>query len=183
MGAPLEITRTEYTSAELRAICGRCRDGAQVRRLLALALVLEGHPRSEAAALNGMDRQTLRDWVHRYNADGVEGLKSRQSPGRTPALTEQQKAQLREVVLKGPDPLVNNVVRWRCADLKDEVARRFSVAVHENTIGRWLHELGLTRLQPRPYHPKKDAEAEVVFKKVSPVWPQRRSSAPKLAVQ
>jgi transposase len=183
MGAPLGITRTEYTSAELRAICGRCRDGAQVRRLLALALVLEGHPRSEAAALNGMDRQTLRDWVHRYNADGVDGLKSRQSPGRAPALTEQQKAQLRELVLKGPDPLVNNVVRWRCVDLKDEVARRFSVEVHENTIGRWLHELGLTRLQPRPYHPKKDAEAEVVFKKVSPVWPKRRSSAPKLAAQ
>jgi transposase len=65
--------------------------------------------------------------------------------------------------------LINNVVRWRCVDLKDEVARRFSVEVHENTIGRWLHELGLTRLQPRPFHPKKDAEAEAVFKKVSAI--------------
>jgi transposase len=181
MGAALGITRTEYTSAELRAICGRCRDGAQVRRLLALALVLEGHPRSEAAVLNGMDRQTLRDWVHRYNADGVDGLKSRRSPGRAPALTEQQKAQLRELVIKGPDPLVDKVVRWRCVDLQGEVARRFSVEVHENTIGRWLHELGLTRLQPRPFHPKKDAEAESVFKKVSPTWSKQRSPAPKPA--
>jgi transposase len=69
-----------------------------VRRMLAPALVLEGRSRSEAAALNGMDRQTLRDWVHRYNAAGTTGLKSRQSPGREPYLTEQQKAELRDLV-------------------------------------------------------------------------------------
>ena len=71
MGAPLEITRTEYTGAELRALGGRGSDGAQVRRMLALAMVVEGRSRTEAAELNGMDRQTLRDWVHRYNAEGV----------------------------------------------------------------------------------------------------------------
>src|SRR5215217_178385 len=81
-----------YTSTDLRAVASKCADGAQVRRLLALALVLDGYPRSKAAALNGMDRQTLRDWVHRYTAEGVEGLKSRPPPGRVPALTEPQKA-------------------------------------------------------------------------------------------
>jgi transposase len=175
MGAPLGITRTDYTSAQLRSLGGRCSDGAQVRRLLALALVLDGYSRTEAAALNGMDRQTLRDWVHRYNALGVEGLKSRQSPGPPPALSEEQRAELRELVIKGPDPLIHKVVRWRCVDLQAEVARRFSVEVHENTIGRWLHELGLTRLQPRPVHPQKDPEAEVIFKKTSPTWSERRS--------
>jgi hypothetical protein len=70
MGAPLEITRTDYTSAELRSLSGRCSDGAQVRRLLALALILDGYSRTEAAALGGMDRQTLCDWVHRYNDFG-----------------------------------------------------------------------------------------------------------------
>jgi transposase len=174
MGAALGITRTEHTSSELRAICSRCSDGAQVRRLLALALVLDGYSRSEAAALGGMDRQTLRDWVHRYNAYGVDGLKSRHSSGRPPALSEEQKAQLLELVLKGPDPETDKVVRWRCVDLQAEVARRFSVEVHENTIGRWLHELGLTRLQPRPFNPKKDAEAEAVFKKASPALPRPR---------
>lgn len=179
MGRGLEITRTDYTSAELRARSGRCSDGAQVRRLLALALVLDGHSRTEAAALNGMDRQTLRDWVHRYNGEGVEGLKSRSSPGRAPALSEQQMAELRELVIDGPDPTIHKVVRWRCVDLKAEVARRFLVEVHENTIGRWLHELGLTRLQPRPYHPKKAAEAEAAFKKTSPTWSKPRSRRPR----
>jgi transposase len=150
---------------------------------LALALVLDRYSRTEAAALSGMDRQTLRDWVHRYNAFGVEGLKSRSSPGRPASLSEQQMAELRELVIKGPDPARDKVVRWRCVDLQAEVARRFCVEVHENTIGRWLHELGLTRLQPRPVHPQKDPEAEVIFKKPSPTWSEPRSPTPRSAAQ
>lgn len=169
MGASLEVTRTERTSAELRALSNRCRDGAQVRRILAIAMVLDGKSRTEAAESNGMDRQTLRDWVHRYNAAGIEGLKSRRPPGRAPALTDLQRAELSELVTAGPDPTLHGVVRWRCEDLQAEVVRRFSVNVHVSTISRWLNELGLTRLQPRPYHPKKDVEAEAAFKKTSPI--------------
>lgn len=170
MGAGVKITRMDYTSAELRGISTRCSDGAQVRRLLAMALVLDGYSRREAAMLNGMDRQTLSDWVHRYNTFGVDGLISLSSPGRPPALTETQKAELRELVIQGPDPAIHKVVRWRCVDLRAEVASRFSVEVCEGTIGRWLNELRLARLQPRPVHPQKDPEAELAFKKTSPFW-------------
>jgi len=179
MGAPVTITRGEFTAAELRVASSKCTDGAQVRRILALALVLEGRPRREAAALNGMDRQTLSDWVHRYNAEGIGGLKSRKSPGREPFLTESQKAELRALVIRGPDPDIHNVMRWRCADLRAEVARLWSVDVHENTVGAWLGELGLARLQPRPVHPKKDAAAEETFKKTSPAWCAGSSPAPR----
>ena len=181
MGMAVRVTRGDLSASALRAASARCTDGAQVRRILALALVLEGRPRSEAAGLNGMDRQTLSDWVHRYNADGIAGLKSRKSPGRDPFLTAAQKAELRELVIQGPDPAVHKVVRWRCADLRAEVARRWSVEVHESTIGAWLGALGLTRLQPRPVHPKKDAEAETTFKKTSPAWCARRPPAPRRA--
>jgi transposase len=117
MGKPLTITRTDRTSGELRAVSAKCRDGAQVRRLLALAMVLEGAPRAEAAACNGMDRQTLRDWVHRYNEGGVDALKNRESPGRTPYLTDAQMAELHQLVVDGPDLATDKVVRWRIADL------------------------------------------------------------------
>jgi len=178
MGAPLEITRTDYTAGELRGLTRRCSDGEQVRRILAIAMVLEGRPRTEAAEFNGMDRQTLRDWVHRYNEIGIAGLKSRRSTGRPPSLTPLQRAELLDLVIAGPDPEVHGVVRWRCVDLQAEVARRFSKEVHENTIGRWLHELGLTRLQPRPVHPQKAPEAEEAFKKTSPTWSKPRSLKP-----
>jgi transposase len=181
--APFGIIRTDYTSAELRSLSGRCSDGAQVRRLLALALVLDAYSRTEAEALNGMDRQTLSDWVHRYNVLGVEGLKSRGGSGRTPALSESRMAEPRELVIQGPDPEIHKVVRWGCVDLQAEVVRRFSVHMHENTIGRWPHEMGLTRLQPRPVHPQKDPEAEATFKKTSPIWSEKRSVRPRSAVR
>jgi transposase len=113
-----------------------------------------------------MDRQTLRDWVYRYNETGVPGLLSRLAPGRQRHLSEAQMAELRELVVAGPDPEIHKVIRWRCVDLRDEVTRRFAVTVNEGTIGKWLHKLDLTPLQPRPFHPKKDAAAQATFKKL-----------------
>ncbi|HEX5327543.1 MAG TPA: winged helix-turn-helix domain-containing protein [Acetobacteraceae bacterium] len=167
MSAAIKITRTEHTPAQLRALAAKNRDAAQARRLLAIAMVLEGVSRWDAARQAGMDRQTLRDWTHRYNAAGVDGLKSRTAPGAKPSLTAAQMAELRELVVAGPDPAIHGVVRWRCIDLRHEVARRFAVTVDEGTIGKWLRKFGLTRLQPRPFHPGKDAAAQEAFKKTS----------------
>ncbi len=164
MSAAVQITRTEHTAAELRVLAAKSGDVAQSRRLLAIAMVLEGDSRLDAARQSGMDRQTLRDWVHRYNEAGIDGLVSRPLPGPTPKLSEVQMNELRGLVVAGPDAARHQVVRWRCVDLRDEVARRFSVTVSERTIGKWLRKLKLTRLQPRPYHPKKDAAAEAAFK-------------------
>jgi transposase len=71
------ITRHDLTAAELRSWAARCRDSAAARRGLAIALVVEHRSRKQAAEACGMDRQTLRDWVHRYNDEGVEGLYNR----------------------------------------------------------------------------------------------------------
>lgn len=170
MSAAVKIMRTDHTAEALRGLAGKSTDAAQVRRLLALALILEGHPREAAAALAGMERQTLRDWVHRYNDEGVAGLLSIRTGGRSASLTAVQMAELRELTIKGPDPEKDKVVRWRCIDLREEVARRFAVTVSERTIGKWLRKMKLTRLQPRPFHPKKDAAAQEAFKKTSPTW-------------
>jgi transposase len=167
MTAPVRIKRMDHTSAELRELAVRSRDAAQSRRLLAIALVLDGSSRENAARQTGMDRQTLRDWVHRYNEAGADGLISRTAPGPAPKLSEAQMQELRALVIAGPDAAIHQVVRWRCVDLRAEVARRFEVTVDERTIGKWLGKLRLTRLQPRPYHPKKDPAAEEAFKKTS----------------
>lgn len=165
MGAAVAVTRREFTPVQLRAAACAAEEPAQVRRLLAIALILEGVPRQPAAAQCGMERQTLRDWVHRYNEGGVAALCSRTCPGRAPLLTPEQKAELRALVVAGPDPERDKVVRWRCIDLRGEIARRFGVEVHESTVAGWLHQLGLTRLQPRPYHPKRDLAVQEAYKK------------------
>jgi transposase len=168
MSQAITITNLDYTSVEVRRLMSRQKDGAVVRRLMALALILEGKSRTEAAQQSGMERQTLRDWVHRYNAEGLAGLFSRVGPGPAPLLNEAQMAAFKELVINGPDPEMDKVIRWRCIDLRDKVEQDFSVKVHKRTIAKWLNHLDLTRLQPRPFHPKKDAAAQEAFKKTSP---------------
>ena len=165
MAAAVKLTRTDQTAAELREQAAKSRNAEQSRRLLALAMILDGLSREDAARQAGMDRQTLRDWVLRYNDLGVEGLISRTAPGSAPKLTDAQMQELRALVVAGPDPAIHRVVRWRCVDLRDEVTRRFGIIVSERTIAKWLRKMRLTRLQPRPVHPKKDPAAEEAFKK------------------
>lgn len=133
--------------------------------MLGIAMVLEGATRLDAARQAGMDRQTLRDWVLRYNEGGIAALASRKPPGSAPKLTPAEMDELQELVVKGPDPKVHKVIRWRCLDLRAEVERRFAVTVAERTIGKWLRKMRLTRLQARPFHPKKDQAAQEAFKK------------------
>jgi len=178
VGKPLEITRVDHTPVELRVLAGRARDGRIVRRLLGLALAMEGQGRGEAAKACGMDRQILRDWVARYNEAGVAGLTSRPHTGRHPRLSADQFATLKQIVLNGPDPEKDKVVRWRCCDLRDVIADRFGVTMHESTVGKLLNKLNLTRLQPRPADPGKSAEAEATFNKTSArSYPRRSQSA------
>lgn len=78
-------------------------------------------------------------------------------------------AGLKALAIKGPDPEKDQVVRWRCVDLRREVARHFAVTVRERTIGKGLRKMKLSRLQPRPFHPKKEAAAQEDLKN-SPAW-------------
>jgi transposase len=168
------ITRRELGAGDLRREAGRCRDARAARRLLALALVLEGSSREEAARVAGMDRQTLRDWVHRYNAEGLPGLRDRRRSGRKPRLTPAQEAELATAVDQGPDPDRDGVVRWRRVDLRALIETRFAVRLHERSVGKVLRRPGFARLSVRPRHPKADEAAQEAFKKASPTWWRRR---------
>ena len=168
MGKAIAITRLELTASELRAAATKAKDVSAARRMLCLAMVLEGADRTSAAESCGMDRQTLRDWVHRYNAEGLPGLYDRKRPGARPKLTAQQRAALAAMVEAGPDPEVHGVVRWRRVDLRDELQRQFGVALHERSVGKVLTRLGYRRLSVRPRHPEADQAAQEAFKKTSP---------------
>ena len=160
----VEITRLDLSAAELR-------DAKAARRMLAVALVLEGRSRDEAARSCGMDRQTLRDWAHRYNEGGLGGLFNLpRRNGPRPRLSAEQRAEVAKGVEEGPDFARDGVVRWRCVDLRRRIKQAFAVALHESTVGKLLRRLDFARLQPRPCHPKKDAAAQAAFKKALPAW-------------
>lgn len=167
MGRAVEILRKDLSAADLRLEARRISDGRVVRRVLAIALVLEGMDRRTAAENCGMDRQTLRDWVHRYNEDGIAGLHNRSGGGARPRLSPEQQAQFVDWVEEGPDPEKDGVVRWRCVDLQARIEAEFGVKLHERTIGKHLARHGFRRLSVRPEHPNADPAAQEAFKKTS----------------
>lgn len=166
MSAAIEL-RKDFSAAALRALAGGSRDSRQCRRLLALAAVAEGRARSEAAALGGMDRQTLRDWVHRFNAEGPDGLLDRKEGGRPSKLTAAQKEELAAIVEAGPDRETSGLVRWRRVDLKAVIKDRFGVVYNERSVSYLLSKLGFAHISARPLHPGQKAWVLEDFKKTS----------------
>ncbi len=152
MGHAIPV-RTDYTAGKVRRLAQRAKDAAQTRRLLAIAAVLDGASREEAATIGGMDRQTLRDW------------------GVPPKLNSRHKAFLARIVEEGPIPAIHGVVRWRACDLIMRLYEEFGLSVSDDTIYRALKKLGFSHMSARPKAHKQNAEAMDAFKKTSPsVW-------------
>jgi transposase len=159
--------REDYSAAALRSLARRSKDVNQSRRLLSLAAVRDGMDRGSAAKIGGMDRQTLRDWVHRFNASGPEGLIDNWTDGPKPRLSDEQLAEFARIVEAGPDRKEDGVVRWRRIDLKRVIAERFRVDFHPRYVGKLLHKLGFSHMSARPRHPAQDERIVEAFKKIS----------------
>src|ERR1700756_3171045 len=179
MGRAVAV-RADYTAGEVRRLAKQAKDGAQARRLLAIAAVIDGVSRAEAAKIGGMDRQTLRDWVIRFNDQGPDGLINIPSPGLPPKLNTMHRAFLARIVEEGPIPAIHGVVRWRACDLIMRLYEEFRLSVSDDTIYRALKDLGFSHVSARPKAYKQNAEAMDAFKKTSPsVWRKSaRSSHP-----
>ncbi len=162
------ITRMEFDAAGLRQAAARAKDADAARRMLALALVLDGRPRTEAAQTCGMDRQTQRDWVHRYNVEGLAGLSDRKAPGPTPRLSSEQQAEVAALVRTGPDLAEHGVVRWRRPDLSRVIEARYGVHLAERSVGALLARLSFRHVSVRPHNPAQDPDAIEAHKKTSP---------------
>ena len=178
----VQITRMEHDAATLRQHAARVDQAPVVRRLLALAFVLDGHGRAKAATSCGMDRQTLRDWIIRYNEQGIPGLSDHpHGGGAAPKLTVEEKAQLARWVREGPDIAEDGVVRWRLRDLRDRILARFFVPMDERSVGRILKTLSFSHVSVRPRHPQADAAAQEAHKKTLPIWLPPSSPRPRRA--
>jgi transposase len=164
------ITRLDLSMADLREAAAGTPDAKAARRMLAIALLLEGWSREAAAEACAMERQTLRDWVHRYNEAGLDGLYDRRRRnGPPPRLCAEQQAKVAAWVEQGADLERDGVVRWRCVDLQRRITQEFAVTLHERTVGKLLRKLSFRRLSVRPQHPQSKPEEQAVFRATSPI--------------
>ena len=167
--------RRDRTPAVLRKLAKAETDARIARRILGVANALDGMSREDAARSAGMDRQTLRDWVLRYNEHGLDGLADRPRDGRPPVLEATEKTELLEIVLAGADPETSGLSAFTRDDLVRICEERFGKRLHVTSMGRILRDLGLSRQKTRPSHPQKDPAAQAAFKK-SPATAETNSA-------
>ncbi len=136
-------------------------------RVLAIANALCGMSRKAAAEAAGMDRQTLRDWVIRYNAHGLDGLCDRWGEGRPARLEPQEQAELARIIIAGPDPETDGISAYTLDDLVGICQARFGKTLHASSMSRLVRRLGFSRQKARPSNPKKDPAAAAAFKRGS----------------
>lgn len=169
MRAGIEL-HGDFSAGDLRRMARQSDDADQTRRLLSIAVILDGGSRTQAAQTGGVGLQVIRDWVLRFNEGGPEALRTRKAPGKPPILTDDQRRLLADAVEAGPKPYLDGVVRWRLVDLVEWVQDEFGVSVSRATLGRELRAMGFRKLSARPQHYAQDPDAIDAFKKTSPRW-------------
>ena len=165
MGARGLAIRADVDAAGLRRFAQSEPDRRAALRALAIAQALDGASRAEAARLVGRERQSLRDAVVRYNAEGLAGLHDRPRPGRREKLDKAQQAALRAWVLRGPDPEVDAMSSYRLLDIAAHIQTCWAVSYTLSALSKLLRRMGLSWQKARPAHPKGSAEARELYKK------------------
>ena len=170
MGSRGLVIRDDMSAAELRRFAQGEADRRAALRALAIAQALEGASRADAARVVGRERQSLRDAVLRFNAEGLAGLHDRPRPGRPEKLTAAQREELRAWVLAGPDPEADGISSYRLLDIAAHIQECWAASYTLSALSRMLHRMDLSWQTTRPVHPKADAEAQELYKK-----PRRRA--------
>ncbi len=153
------------TPTELRRLAKKELRRRTAQRMLAIANALEGMSRAEAARAAGIERQSLRDAVVRFNAEGLAGLIDRPRGGRPEVLSEGEQAALVAYVLRGPDPEKGEPSSWTLPDLCRFTEERFGKSMCPQSMSRVVRRLGLSRQKARPVHPERDAKVAEAFAK------------------
>lgn len=172
MGRALAL-REDYDAAGLRTLARATKHAGQARRLLALAAIYDGASRGDVARQAGTDRQIVRDWVMRFNAEGPDGVRDHHGGGVVPRLTPAMLQALMRRMENGPIAAVHGVVRWRQADLRQWLYEELGVSLSRSRLSAVIRGLDFRLLTARPRHYAQDPEAQEVFKKASPTsWPR-----------
>jgi len=162
----MKTAKAHHTFEELTALSKAEKDSKLARRILAIRDVLALEYRKTICERYGLTRETLRRWVSRYDADGLDGLRDKKGAGRPRKLSPEAEASLKERLSSPPDPEKDGVSRWRAVDiqriLKEEYGAHYKDPWNVCVLCR---RLGLSWISGRPSHPKKPENAADDFKK------------------
>ena len=154
-------------AAALRAAARREPHPRTRVRLLGIANALSGMPVEAAAGAVGVGRSTLYDWLGRYRAGGVDGLRDRPRSGRPRLLTSEQEAAFKARIEAGADYTRDGVAAFRGVGMRRLLKEEFKVKAGLSSVYQLVHRLGLSWVEPRPQHPKSEPAAQAAFQQTS----------------
>lgn len=150
--------KTEVSAAELAERYRTADDLVERSRLQAVWLIAQGRPTAEVATITGYSTRTVREMVHRFEAEGFAGLRDRrhEGPGHPPLLDDEGVAALRVALEAAPEDggiwSGPKVTRW--------IEARIGRTVSPDAGWRWLKTLGYRLRKPRPRHARADPEEQ-----------------------
>jgi transposase len=164
MGKALRIV-TELTADDFRRLIRREPDGRVRQRLTGMLHLRQGKGVPQAAEAIQLNERKLRNWVHRFNSEGIDGLRDRRRSGRRSFLTPEQKASFRARIESGPTE-ADGVVRFRWQDMQRILREEYGADYKAPwSVLKMVHSLGISWLSCRPAHPQGDVEKRNAFKK------------------
>lgn len=160
-----------HSLEQLQELAKQQKDARLRVQLQAIVLAKEKKPAPEIAKSLGHGRRTVQQWLHDYNAGGIDGLADRRG-GNHHYLTEQQEDQLRQRLDAGATR-DDGVCSLRAAEVRTLIHQQFNKLYKPSGVYELLHRLGYSYLCPRPRHPLSDSQAQADFKKTSAVRSNR----------
>ncbi len=179
-----ELTNDEWE--ELEWLTQKSESDVPEQRLLIVLLSAQGHRVQEVSREVDLHPINVRKWIHRFNEEGIDGLRSGKSPGRPPVFSSEQREAIVDVAAADPRQLGMNFSQWSLQRLRKyliqnkivnqisvetirQVLRAFGIK-HRSSRG-WRKDSGLLRSNHRPapkLNIRYDANRRVMQKMTAP---------------
>ena len=158
--------KNHHTTKELKTLY-RSQDNARLaRRIHAVYLASKGWSCPEIMTIMGSGRRTIQQWVHKYNKDGIDGLREKPRPGQPTKLPRKAESRFCKRIEAGPTKK-DGVSVLNGPAIRRILEREFGVLYSRQGLYDLLHRLGYSCLCPRPQHEKADPQVQEQFKKTS----------------
>ena len=158
--------KSHHTIKELRTLFRSEKNAKLSQRIQGVYLASQGITCSEIMAITGAARRTIQQWVHRYNQQGIAGLKDKPRPGTPTKLPRNKELKFIKRLEAGPQK-ADGVSVLNGPVIRRLLEREFGVLYSVPGLYDLLHRLGYSCLCPRPQHENSDPLLQAEFKKTS----------------
>jgi len=159
--------KSHHTTKELKTLYRTEKIARLAQRIHGVYLASKGLTCPQIMAITGAARRTIQQWVHKYNKQGIVGLKAKPRPGTPTKLPRKKELKFQRRIEAGPTK-ADGVSVLNGPVIRRILEREFGVLYSRQGLYDLLHRLGYSCLCPRPQHEKADLQLQAEFKKTSP---------------